>query len=86
MPAHKEHRIGSAVKQRAMLRKLGASMRQARAAMGISQAQAAALVGCSHQTIGNIEGGVYWPSSPVMLSIREHLCISLDEICPLKAR
>lgn len=85
MTFHKEHRIGGAGKRRKQLRRLGVMVRQARIAFGFSQAQLALKVGCSQQTIGNIETGVHWPSIPVAFALRERLCISLDEVCPLKA-
>lgn len=80
MPAHKEHRIGDTKKQRDRLCHLGAQVRAARVALKLSQGAVAAQVGCSPQTIGNIEAGVYWPSLPVAFALREKLWISLDEV------
>lgn len=80
MPAHREHRIGRANKQRVRLRRLGASVKAARIALGLSQGGVASAVGCSPQTVGNIESGTYWPSLPVALLLREKLWISIDEV------
>ena len=59
---------------------IGARIRAARAAAGISQGELARRCGMRQGPVCNIEHGIGYPSLPVLADICEHIMCSPDEI------
>lgn len=56
------------------------SLRELRAAHGISQAAMAEVLGVSRQTINAIENGKYDPSLPLAFKIAAHFQLRIEDI------
>ncbi len=55
-------------------------VRALRAARGLSQAQLAAAMGVSRQTINSIETGRYTPSLPLAITLARHFELTVEEV------
>lgn len=63
---------------------LGNRLKVARAEQGLSQEQAAELVGVTRQTISAIETGLYGPSALLAFRLADRLSKPVDELFYLK--
>lgn len=59
---------------------LGTSLREARTAAGLTQAQLAELIGVSRKTINTVENGVFVPSTTLALKLARALKTSVEEL------
>ena len=55
-------------------------IRERRLAEGLSQADLAAALGVSRQTINSIETGRYVPSLPLAFALANHFAAAIEEI------
>ncbi len=55
-------------------------VRERRAEVGLSQAELAAALGVSRQTINAIETGRYLPSLPLALALAQHFSSSVEQL------
>jgi putative transcriptional regulator len=55
-------------------------VRELRSARGLSQAQLAAAMGVSRQTINAIETGRYTPSLPLAMALARHFERTVEEV------
>jgi len=59
---------------------LGTTLREARTAAGLTQAQLAELIGVSRKTINTVENGVFTPSTTLALKLARALKTSVEEL------
>jgi transcriptional regulator with XRE-family HTH domain len=68
------------MKEQDVLKALGAKIREYRKAAGLSQEQLAEKAGCSLDTIGRLERGIYFTTSLVLYRIGAAVGRNVDEL------